>query len=377
MQSTNQTTCEEAILHDISSSSIDRSNDYMCPHRELFIIWLLFSNAPKISSKYFQTDIHVDHIILASSRISFLERTNDVDVEIVSKKNKFDKKASSADECDVQSAVLTSANNFNQQFLHELEEKIVASVETKCDELKRITGKFCLAGTFIPSQSSEIFHALIHRWRNLQVILCSVGILCTIFNSVDGLQSLGVWLKRSFLSRRSWTTSTWWFYHEKHPVGFFYQRHAYFWPRMNLRMVIFLISVSIKKVEFRFHTTQCSNQKVRKHTRIMSSPSIMTFSPLEAVRVRFAFKEDDMGNIRSSIRTSLVQIVTDICKETKRKAQVKQTTSTQPIASSEKRSDGNNGSAMNEWWQVTAEGQLFCTMPPSRPFIPVRNGSSI
>lgn len=57
------------------------------------------------------------------------------------KKNKSVEPASSADECDAQSGVVTSANISSQQSLHDLEEKIVASVETKLEGLKKIMGK--------------------------------------------------------------------------------------------------------------------------------------------------------------------------------------------------------------------------------------------
>lgn len=53
------------------------------------------------------------------------------------------------------------------------------------------------------------------------------------------------------------------------------------------------------------------------------------FSFLEAVRLRFSFKDEDMNNVWSSIRTSLVQKVTDIRKESKRRNQSKEATSSQ------------------------------------------------
>lgn len=65
----------------------------------------------------------------------------DADDDILLKKDKSVEQASGADECDAQSVVVMSANISSQQSFHDLEEKIVASVETKLEELKKIMGK--------------------------------------------------------------------------------------------------------------------------------------------------------------------------------------------------------------------------------------------
>lgn len=62
---------------------------------------------------------------------------------------------------------------------------------------------------------------------------------------------------------------------------------------------------------------------------------------LDAVRLRFSFKEEDMHSVWSSIRTSLVQKVTDVRKANKRKIQLEQSTQIRQNVSMEKQRDVN------------------------------------
>jgi hypothetical protein len=61
----------------------------------------------------------------------------------------------------------------------------------------------------------------------------------------------------------------------------------------------------------------------------------MIFFSAEAVRMRFGYKEEDMISVWASIRTSLVQKVTDVRKSNKRKSQLEQTPQQLPNLSSQ------------------------------------------